>query len=868
MSQSIRPFRHAWAVAALHSLCVLLGTGQCAAQAEPGAPPSLSRLAWSSDSAEPSRFLAVHGRRAALFGYSENGLEVWGYPVQILSAYRVSFRQQDATTEIDGQAVLRRIVYGPEAVTRIYVGPDFVVRERLFVPLDLPGAIVTYETQGTRPVDLVIRFNPVLDLMWPAAIGGQESVWSASASAYLLSEPLHRFSASIGSPDVVSHDGTANATQRVSRSPGLAFTVRAGAGRGPARVIIAAGIGGADATGIARTLLEQDRSLEQAAVAHYQGLLAHALEIETPDPLVNRALAWSEIALDQAWVCNADLGCGLVAGYGPSRKARRPQYDWFFAGDGMITLHALLASGEYDRAREELEFILKYQDPKTGMVWHELTQSAGLLDWKRYPYLYVHVDLSFDFLRTVDEYLSTTGDLRFVNDHWKALESAYRYCRTLLDPHDGLPRIPPGKEGANEQDPLADELSLSAGWVAAAQSFADLAAATGHAAAAREAHGSSAQARLAVVRRYWDEAHQSWISAHTRSGAPVTDPDLNPAALIRSSLLTPPQRDALLDRLASSDFQADWGSRSKATTARTYDPNSYASGSVWALGSSGIAATYWRVHRPLTAYPLWSGLLAWTSLDSLGHIHEVLAGDYYHPEVESVPEQTWSSASFFSAAVEGLLGLTVQGAAGRLGFAPHLPPEWGTITVRHVRIGRSDLTLQVTQSAGEIRLQAQNPGGPVPMLFAPEIPLGAKLGNVVLNEQRVASTLEQNPQDSHARVELTLGPGRTQLAIAYQGGVTIMPSPPQPELGEPSKALKVTGASLAARVLTFELDYPSVIPSGLELRTRWAIANVEGATFETVSPGTYRLKVGGSESRAQPGPYQHGKVTVRFAAVD
>jgi len=51
------------------------------------------------------------------------------------------------------------------------------------------------------------------------------------------------------------------------------------------------------------------------------------LQIETPDPEVNRALTWAQLALEQAWVCNPDLGCGQVAGYGPSRKARRPQYD-------------------------------------------------------------------------------------------------------------------------------------------------------------------------------------------------------------------------------------------------------------------------------------------------------------------------------------------------------------------------------------------------------------------------------------------------------------------------------------------------------------------------------------------------------------
>ncbi|TLZ14046.1 MAG: hypothetical protein E6K31_02125, partial [Gammaproteobacteria bacterium] len=110
--------------AVLLPLGMLLGCASAlGAQLAAGVPQQpLSRLVWSSDAPLPSRFISAHGRRAALFGYSENGLEAWAYPLQILNGYRVSFRQQGAATEIEGQAVLRRITYSPQAVTRTYVG--------------------------------------------------------------------------------------------------------------------------------------------------------------------------------------------------------------------------------------------------------------------------------------------------------------------------------------------------------------------------------------------------------------------------------------------------------------------------------------------------------------------------------------------------------------------------------------------------------------------------------------------------------------------------------------------------------------------------------------------------------------------------
>ena len=77
------------------------------------------------------------------------------------------------------------------------------------------------------------------------------------------------------------------------------------------------------------------------------------------------------------------------------------------------------------------------------MIWHELSQSAGQMDWAKYPYMFVHVDLTFDFLTTLGSYLSATGDRDFVNAHWPSIQSAYTYCRSLVDSQDALPHIPP-----------------------------------------------------------------------------------------------------------------------------------------------------------------------------------------------------------------------------------------------------------------------------------------------------------------------------------------------------------------------------------------------------------------------------------------
>ena len=351
--------------------------------------------------------------------------------MQLVSDYQVSFIPRPGTYVLDGQRLLRRIEYRPEEVVRTYVGPDFVARERIFVPLNEPGAILSYEVQGKSDIDLKIQFQPVLNLMWPAALGGQNTGWDDGVHGYVIREPLHGFSAVIGSPETVEHDVIVNRTIQATR--GKTFVVRPkvdSQGRRIARVFIGYDPPGVmAANGVVARLQARADQLYAEQLGHYSDLLGNAMEIETPDEFVNRALAWSVVALDQAWVCNPLLGCGEVAGYGPSRGERRPQYAWFFAGDGLVATDALIAAGEFERAREELAFIAKYQDKKTGMIWHEISQGVDIEDWKRnYTYMFVHVDITFEYLSGFADYVKASGDDAFLQEQWPGIQAAYRYC--------------------------------------------------------------------------------------------------------------------------------------------------------------------------------------------------------------------------------------------------------------------------------------------------------------------------------------------------------------------------------------------------------------------------------------------------------
>ena len=619
-------------------------------------------------------------------------------------------------------------------------------------------------------------------------------------------------------------------------------------------------------TPMVKTLTDSSDELEKEAAQHYADLRSNVVEIETPDASLNRDLTWAEVALDQAWVCNPYLGCGLVAGYGPSRGARRPQYAWFFAGDAMVAVQALLRAGEYDRARAALDFIAKYQDPKTGMIWHEMSQSAGLIDWVgKYPYMFVHVDISFQYLNTVAEYVATSGDKRFLDDHWKSVQAAYRYCQSLIDPADGLPHIPAGKEGGDEQDRMSDELTLSASWVAAANSFSDMAAWMGDANGAAAARKASEHARESAAKRYWDPKQKFWIDGFSSSGGEILNRSASGDVVIDQHLFSEPQEQSLLDQLASPNFQTDWGMRSTSTASGVFNPDSYANGSVWAVGTAGAATAFWDDHRPATAFAIWSGLVPWCSLDSLGHMDEVLAGDYYHEQTESVPEQTWSSASFFHAAVRGLLGLRVDGVTRQVVFAPHIPADWNAVAVRNIQLPKAKIDFIWTRTDDGSSLEAVNSGDAIHLIYSPEIPLGSKLKGAHWNGKPIHARMEEHDQDTHATLDLKLPHGTSHIMLGYSGGVSLVLPQVKPLLGDPSRAMKLIDVKLNGSTYIVDAQADSSQISNFQLRTDRKVVAVQGATWKSLSANTYELTVPSSETLEPSHTYHAVQIVVDLA---
>jgi hypothetical protein len=823
-----------------------------------------AQVALAMRSEAPNRFLAAHGRRAWAGAYSNAGLEVWTGALQIASDVRPEFRRAGDVTAIPGSQLLSQTSVEPAFFTRTYTGPDFSVEERVWAVLDQPVVLIQYEVHSANPVQVIVRFRPSLNLMWPASLGGQTIRWDAAHSAYTLADGIQQFAAAIVASGATAHDLPLNSAHPLPQTDELAVALDT---QSPqilfAEIKSARDIATADLPDMnAAMALLHASSWQKEAVAHYQQVLDSQLKINTPDAELNFALTWAEIALDQDWVCNPALGCGFVGGFGPSRRNRRPQYAWFFAGDGMIAARGAIAAGDLEHARDELQFISGYQEGQSGMIWHELTQSSPFINWRgSYPYMYVHADLASPFISTVAAYVRASGDIAFLREIWPSVQKAFAYGRSLVGDEE-LPQVPAGKEGADEQNPMREELGMSADWVLACDDYAHLAGLMQEAQLSQEAHALAEKARASFSERYWDRQRRFPIQAYSTKGEATFDRGLGAIGAIGGRLFNEEQSGHVLDQVASWRFQTDWGTRSIAMGEPGFNPTDYAHGSVWAMGTADVARAYWQAHRPAIAWQIWRTLIPWSKLDSMGHMDEVLAGDTYHPQLESVPEQTWSSAGFLSTAVHGLFGLDVDAETGTITLAPHLPADWELAEIANVKLKNSKLSFAFQQTIDSLKLHIHNDGDAQQLHYSPAIPMGARNITATIGGRKVPTKMETHAQDQHAQFETSVPHGESEIVVRYRDGVAIVMPTPQPSSGAPSRGIKLTSVALQGNELQLEVDAIPGHENKIQIRTARLVTNTTGGALHQTKIG-YELLVDSGAS--MPNDYVHEKITVNFA---
>jgi len=776
-------------------------------------------------------FLDATGPRAALLGREDGTLEAYVYPLKIFSGLRLRFVTDHSV--LPAERLARRMASRPGSYTITYTGDDFQVTETLLVPVDEPGALILFHVRARSALRIDIEFTREFQLMWPAAIGTGYAGWDEALRAFRFGADGYPYAAVLGSPDaeLESREYATN----YSAAPASVFSLGVIKGQAERVLAVAASMkSGDEAVAAYRRLIARAGPLLEETERHYRDYLANTIELELPDASLQAAYDWSRISMVKGFVDNPSLGRGLVAGYGPSKGAYRPGFAWFFGRDSFWTSFALTSAGDFANARAAIAFVARFQRAD-GKIPHEISQSAGLLDWfQQFPYGFASADATPLFAIAAADYVRASGDVAFAEEQASRLWKALDFMHATLD-EAGFPKNFGVGHGWVEGGPLLPvrvELYQAGCYVEALRSLARLARLLHDEARARRIEAEFEQKRRALNDLFWLPPAHTYAFALDNGGKTVDQPSVLATVPMWFDLLDRQRAQEMIGQLAQEPHAADWGMRIISSGNALYDPSGYHFGSVWPLFTGWASVGEYRNHA---AEPALANLRAnaWLALDGAGgNTTEVLSGDAYSPLSTASPHQIWSAAMVVSPLLRGLLGLESDAAARTIVFAPHLPAGWPAAGVHGIPFLGSRINLDIRRDAGMLELTIVNPGAESFNLeFAPAYPPCAQVSAATLDGNPIPWKADSEYLDWHPRFAIPVKPGKTKLTIRHSGlfGYALPFSPPR--LAEASANLKIVSERWmdGGRKLELTVSGRASHDYRLELVNGDLVAGVEGA---------------------------------------
>lgn len=695
---------------------------------------------------EPIKPFTVAGERGVLLGQQDGTFEAWVLPVKLFSNLRIRANIEGYNVPINVNEQSAEIEVHPDRTIITYAHPGFTVRQIMFSPEGGPagaGPLVLYQFDCLHPTEFTFSFTPELRWMWPQKNDGvPDADWETRGGYYVLHTDYPDLAGAITIPG--AQPGILEPYQERPQVYPVQLRLHIDPARDHGRLfplLMAIGTTAATATNeaLGETLAQLNAGIANGLQAHaksYAKLLESSVSIETPDKTLNDAFTWAVVSIEQlkarAYDPKSAAGneTALVAGYYSSGDSARPGFGWFFGRDSLYTLYAVNGYGDFALSKSELEFLIERQRAD-GKIMHEYSQTAPVVDWQSFPYMYAAADSTPLFLMAVADYARSSGDVAFLSAHRDAIERAWSF---LTDPahdtdHDGIYDNSQGTGwveswpgGMPHQEVYLALLDQQA--AAAMSQIEDL---LGDREKAGMAGKRAAGIAKTIESEYYDAEKGCYDFSRNvaKDGTPVMDrtATVYPALAWWSgkSILAHPE--GCLQQLAAHPLNTDWGLRDVADTEKVYDGMSYHQGSVWPLFTGWAAMAEYRGGQPLAGYQLLRENSDLTNAQDLGSVTELLSGDFFIPFGRSTSHQLWSSAMVISPILRGLFGIEIDAQKKTITVNPHLPAGWDHAEVlnlplpgvtQHLVFERHGTTLEVmlgdSNSAKDWHLRSDLPG--------------------------------------------------------------------------------------------------------------------------------------------------------------
>ncbi|MDP2955405.1 MAG: GH116 family glycosyl hydrolase [Longimicrobiales bacterium] len=790
----------------------------------------------------PREYLGVTGPRSAWLGTETGVGEMWVHPLKVAREVQLSFKIPQYRAPLRGPDVARRVEVRPEGTTITYSHMAFTVKQHIVAPRDEPGLLMLLDVESFVPLEVWVSFRPELQYMWPGAFGGQYTFFDPAHHAFVLSESLQQRNAVIGTSWPAAGEVLPTHFQ-ADWPPTLVIQVdSARAARELVPVVMAAGTMPRDSVFAAYArILGNAQGLYEESRAWADSALAATVSVDTPDDSLDLAVEWAKVNLEEQRVCNPDLGCGFVAGWGTSGNSTRSGFGWFFGGDAAITSMAMDATGQWDRVAEALRFLARYQRAD-GKIPHEVSQSALRTSWfQDFPYPYYHADTTPHWMVALWSYWKASGDEATLGALWPAYQKAWAWCLTAETDGDGIIENTVGGYGAIEVggmgDALHEDIYLAGVWINSLAATADLARHLGDGALAERADSLRAVALETLNERYWRPGEDQHAFGILQGGGTNVNLSAWPGTALSYGLLEPARAERTLRKLATDSISADWGARLLSVGSPLYDPLHYNNGAVWPFMTGYVAWGQYRYRRPWAAYNLVDAVKHHAFDWGRGRFPENFSGSYYRPMDETVPHQFFATSMLLMPLFNGTLGWEPDAPRGWASLAPQLPPDWDRVRVSRLRVGATTLDVEIVQEAGLVRVDVTSRGPAVELDVVLPVPLGASDVRVRTSGPGAGAEgpgVVQGRHDLAVTRTLRVAEGTPAFAEAvWAGGLAV--AAPLVELvpGQPSSGVRVVDFTAADGGWLLELEGEAGRDYDVRLfGATPAVATVTGASAE------------------------------------
>ncbi len=732
--------------------------------------PDLAAIPVIHQAVKPNKPLTITGARGAILGEQSGVVELWQLPVKVFSGLRLRADLDGYTVplELNPGAVTVEVRPGHTVLTYSFAG--ITVRQHMLVsparPGDAeaahidPGAMIYFEIESVRPATLTVTLTPAMQQQWPApqyGIPGAGWTPMGSGGAYMVATDNPALFGMIGMPN--SKPGAIPVYQEHPQTLPLQFLVRYDPEKDRGRLfpllstIAQPGeVNSPAAMNAMKQRLAQQADLlpkiSAAIDSYYAHFFDRRLTVHTPDPKFDEALRWAELSIDDAQVehrtgtgPSAKSETGLVAGWFPSYDSTRPGFGWYFGRDTLWSLYAIDSYGDGALSKRALEFLLKRQRAD-GKMMHEFSQMADDLPenmkWSNFGYEYAAADATPLFPMALLDYVRTTGDVAFLQQHWDAVKRAYAFERSHDSDGDGVYDNSQGTGWVeNWQSPMPhQELYLASLDQQAAAAVAELAWLMHDDTLAASAKADDERLKKAV--ESYRGADGLYAFSQNADGSFDRTLTVYPSVALWNRADGLAQPGPMLQAWTSPLLATDWGTRAVATNVPFFDPISYHMGSVWPLFTGWNAMAQYRTHNSAAAWTTLQQNLRLTWAEDPGSVTEVLSGRFYQPLGRSSAHQLWSSAMTLAPAVRGLFGIEADATRHVLNIHPQLPVQWEGAELDNVRVG-SDF---VHVSMKRTMLDAKTPAMKVTVTTASPIGLCLNLSDGAMCKPRASSTHE------------------------------------------------------------------------------------------------------------------------------